>query len=258
MSDQLIRITPLTTTALKVRTFITELHPYFKNLIILLTTIATIGFGLSTLTLLSIFFVDHIYELPFCFSNKCFIRFHDNFSSAFNIAKSTLDLMVLVATVGAIFVALLSYLSTLKSSYFTNHISHLTLFQSFFSEEIRKRDLLSISSFDPHRIYGLIYKGSRGGNMSISEDYFEFIDSINHAISNSNFKSFKATKGPFIYKDHQADMIRTLERIGFNLQFMPKKDFYEIETQILSLLNSISNSFCGGSPRTKIEKRLYR
>jgi hypothetical protein len=245
-------------TTLKVRTFISGLHPYFKNLIFLLTTIAAAGFGLSTLTLLSIFFVDKIYTLPICLSNKCFIRFYENFSSAFSIAKSTLDLMVLVATVGAIFVALLSYLSTLKSSYFTNHISHLTLFQSFFSEEIRKRDLLSISSFDPHRIYGLIYKGSRSGNMSTSEDYFEFIDSINNVISDSNFKSFKATKGPFIYKDHQAEMIRALEKIGFNLQFMPKKDFYEIETQIISLLNSVSNSFCGGSPRTTLEKRLYR
>nr|WP_250883646.1 MULTISPECIES: retron Ec48 family effector membrane protein [unclassified Pseudomonas] len=246
------------TTKFKIRAFISGLHPYFKNLIFLLTTIAVLGFGLSTLSLLSIFLADRIYSLPLCLSNKCFIRFYENFSSAFSIAKSTLDLMVLVATVGAIFVALLSYLSTLKSSYFTNHVSHLTLFQSFFSEEVRKRDLLSISSFDPHRIYGLIYKGSRNGNMSISEDYFEFINLVNHVISNSNFKSFKATKGPFIYKDHQAEMIRALEKIGFNLQFMPKKDFYEIETQIISLLNSISNSFCGGSTRTTLEKRLYR
>lgn len=166
--------------------------------------------------------------------------------------------MALVATVGAIFVALLSYLSTLTSSHFTNHISHLTLFQNFFSEEVRKRDLLNISSFDPHRIYGLIYADSRSGMMTVSESYFLFIDKLNEAINISNFRSFKATKGPFIYKEHQAEMIRVLDAIGFDLQFMPKKDFYEIETQIFSLLNTVSNSFCGGDPRTKLEKRLYR
>lgn len=149
-------------------------------------------------------------------------------------------------------------MSTLKSSYFTNHISHLSLFQSFFVEEVRKRDLLSISSFDPHKIYGLIYSNSRNGDMSLSETYFEFIGRVNKVISDSNFNSYKATKGPFIYKDHQAEMIRTLEGIGFNLQFMPKKDFYEIENQVLSLLDSISKSFCGGDVRTELERRIYR
>jgi len=233
-------------------------HPYFKYLIVLLASIAIIGFGIFLTVFVTIFFADQIYLLPFCFSNKCFVSLYEKYSSAFTIAKSTLDLIVLVATVGAIFVALLSYLSTLKSSHFTNHISHLSLFQSFFVEEVRKRDLLSISSFDPHKIYGLIYSNSRDGDMSLSETYFDFIDRVNKVISDSNFNSYKATKGPFIYKDHQAEMIRALEGIGFNLQFMPKKDFYEIETQVLSLLDSVSKSFCGGDVRTELERRMYR
>lgn len=233
-------------------------HPYFKCLIILLASISIIGFCVFLTVFVIIFFADQVYLLPFCFSNKCFVSLYEKYSSAFTIAKSTLDLIVLVATVGAIFVALLSYLSTLKSSHFTNHISHLSLFQSFFVEEVRKRDLLSISSFDPHKIYGLIYSNSREGDMSLSDAYFEFIGRVNKVISDSNFNSYKATKGPFIYKDHQAQMIRALEGIGFNLQFMPKKDFYEIETQVLSLLDSVSKSFCGGDVRTELERRMYR
>lgn len=243
---------------LGVRDAFSSQHPYFKYLIILLTSIATIGVFIFLTVFITIFFADQLYLLSFCFSNKCFINLYEKYSSAFTVAKSTLDLIVLVATVGAIFVALLSYLSTLKSSYFTNHISHLSLFQSFFVEEVRKRDLLSISSFDPHKIYGLIYSNSRGGDMSLSEAYFEFIGRVNKVISDSNFNSYRATKGPFIYKDHQAEMIRALEGIGFNLQFMPKKDFYEIETQVLSLLDSISKSFCGGDVRTELEHRMYR
>ncbi|MGY2224703.1 retron Ec48 family effector membrane protein [Pseudomonas gingeri] len=233
-------------------------HPYFKYLIVLLVSIATIGLGIFLTVFVTIFFADQIYLLPFCFSNKCFVSLYEKYSSAFTVAKSTLDLIVLVATVGAIFVALLSYLSALKSSHFTNHISHLSLFQSFFVEEVRKRDLLSMSSFDPHKIYGLIYSNSRDGDMSLSEAYFEFIERVNKVVSDSNFNSYKATKGPFIYKDHQAEMIRALESIGFNLQFMPKKDFYEIETQVLSLLDSVSKSFCGGDVRTALERRMYR
>lgn len=242
----------------KARTVFADLHPYFRYLIFLLASIGGAGFSLSFLMLIAIFFTDQLYQLPFCFSNKCFINFYDHYSSAFIIAKTTLDFIVVLATVGAIFVALLSYLSTLKSSYFTNHISHLALFQSFFVEEVRKRDLLSISSFDPHKIYGLIYSESRSGDMSLSQGYFNFIEMLNQVILDSNFRSFKASKGPFIYKDHQAKMISILDQIGFDLQFMPKKDFYEIETQILSLLDSVSNSFCGGNTQTKLEKRIYR
>ncbi|MCK6254938.1 retron Ec48 family effector membrane protein, partial [Pseudomonas fragi] len=121
------------------RIFFTGQHPYFKYLIILLSSIGGIGFSLFLVVFVVIFFADQLYLLPICFSNKCFINSYENYSSAFNIAKSTLDLIVLTATVGAIFVALLSYLSTLKSSCFTNHISHLTLFQDFFTEEVRKR-----------------------------------------------------------------------------------------------------------------------
>lgn len=234
------------------------LHPYLKCLIFLLLSIGVIGFLLFVLIFLIIFFVDEVYSLPLCFGNKCLINFYDYYLSAFNVARSTLDFIVLVATVGAIFVALLSYLSSLKTSHFTNHVAHLTLFQSFFVEEVKKRDMLALSSFDAHKIYGLIYAGSRKGDMSVSESYYEFIAVVNAVILESNFNSFKATKGPFIYKDHQAEMIRALDRIGFDLQFMPKKDFYEIETQVVSLINAISNSFCGGSNRAIILKRMYR
>ncbi len=94
--------------------------------------------------------------------------------------------------------------------------------------------------------------------MSVSESYFSLVRDINLVVLSSNFKAFKASKGPFIYKEHQASMIDALNKIGFDLQFMPKKDFYEIETQIFSLIDTISNSFCGGDSRLKLERRLYR
>lgn len=235
-----------------------RVHPYFKYLIYLLALIAGVGFLVSAVIAGSIVFADEIYRLPICFSNKCFLRFYEYFSSAFTVAKSTLDLIGVVATVGAIFVGLLSYLSALRSSHFTNHVSHLTLFQGFFVEEIRKRDLLALSSFDVHKIYGLIYGGSRSGDMSVSGAYFSFIGSVNAVIGESNFRSFKASKGPFIYKDHQSRMIDVLALIGFDLQFMPKKDFYEIELQVFSLIDAISNSFCGGDARAKLDARMYR
>ncbi len=235
-----------------------RVHPYFKYLIYFLAFIAGIGFSISAVITVSIVFADEIYKLPVCFSNKCFLRFYEYFSSAFTVAKSTLDLIGVVATVGAIFVGLLSYLSALRSSHFTNHVSHLTLFQQFFVEEIRKRDLLALSSFDVHKIYGLIYGGSRSGDMSISAAYFSFISSVNSVIGESNFRSFKASKGPFIYKEHQSRMIDVLTLIGFDLQFMPKKDFYEIELQVFSLIDAISNSFCGGDARAKLDARIYR
>lgn len=234
------------------------LHPYFRILTALLILVTLIGFFVAASLWVAIFFADAVYKLPVCFRNKCLEDFYAQFASSFAVAKSTFDLMVVVTTVGAMLVALMSYLSSLKSSQFTNHVSHLTLFQAFFVEEIKKRDLLSISSFDSHKIYGLIYSSSRGGDMSVSESYFSFVRKVNSVVLESNFKAFKASSGPFIYKEHQSNMIEVLREIGFDLQFMPKKDFYEIETQIFSLIGTISNSFCGGDARLILEQRLYR
>jgi len=53
-------------------------------------------------------------------------------------------------------------------------------------------------------------------------------------------------------------MIAVLKQLGFTLQHMPKKDFYEIETQVLSLLDSVNGSFCGSLEELVVHVRIYR
>ncbi|WP_448106424.1 retron Ec48 family effector membrane protein [Pseudomonas azerbaijanoccidentalis] len=240
------------------RGFWAGLNPSLKRLVFLLISIGAIGFALSICLFVLVGVAGGVFSLPFCFRDDCFILFFSKISSAVYLAKLTVDLIVFVATIGGIVVALLSYLSSMASSRFANHISHLTLFQAFFIEEVRKRDALVLSSFDIHKLYSMIYEGSRGGVMTVSSPYLLFIGSLNSVIAASNLKATKAFGGAFIYQEHQARMIAVLEQLGFTLQHMPKKDFYEIETQVLSLLDSVNGSFCGSLPELVVQVRIYR
>ncbi|MFS2091930.1 retron Ec48 family effector membrane protein [Pseudomonas sp. Pseusp11] len=234
------------------------LNPSLKRLVFLLISIGGIGFALSICLFVLVGVAGGVFSLPFCFRDDCFILFFSKISSAVYLTKLTVDLIVFVATIGGIVVALLSYLSSMASSRFANHISHLTLFQAFFVEEVKKRDALVLSSFDIHKLYSMIYEGSRSGVMTVSSSYISFVGSLNSVIAASNLKATKAYGGAFIYQEHQARMIAVLKQLGFSLQHMPKKDFYEIETQVLSLLDSVNGSFCGSLDELVVHVRIYR
>lgn len=237
---------------------VAEIHPYLLNLLKLLGLVAFLGFCLAVTIFVLAADADGLFEESICFSNKCFKRFYDMTGPSRAILGFTVDVLMLIGTVGAAVIALLNYLSGVDTARFTNHISHITLFQNYLHSEISKRDALSVSSFDSHRFYSMIFKGSKSGVMSVSSEYIGFIERLNKVISDSNAMAKKADGGSFRYLEHQERMRAVFGEFGFDLQFQPKKDFYEIESQLLSLVATVNESFCSLGAVGAISERLYR
>ncbi|PRB80540.1 hypothetical protein CQ007_12540 [Pseudomonas sp. MYb185] len=201
---------------------------------------------------------DDRLNYSFCLRNECLNNVADYYSAPIAIFGFFVDVLVLVATVGGILVALMSYLGSKDTSNFTNHISHLSLFQEFFVGEVNKRDRLSISSFDVYRVYFMVFPGSKDGDFVPGEDYSYFLTEVNNAINESNRKFTSGSIPPFSYQQHQTAMIDCFRMIGLSLQHVPKLDFFEIENQVLDLLETINKSFIGGHESLKVNERLYR
>lgn len=203
-----------------------------------------------------------IYHSPtinfgFCFNNECLERTIAAYSSSIKILQSLLITFTSMATIGGIFIALKSYINTYNSSILHNHISHFSLFKDFILGKLDKRDKLHISSFDIFKWYNLIYTQSKLGSMVISSQYTGVIDSINSAINSSNEQVSVASEGSFYYKKHQYKLIDVMEPLGVKLGTLPRNNFYDVETQLISLISVINDEFCSDDVIPKLNKRDY-
>jgi len=196
-------------------------------------------------------------DFVFCFNNGCLEQTIKSYSSSIKIIQSLLITFTSIATIGGIFLALKSYINAYNSSILHNHISHFSLFKDFILGEIGKRDKLSISSFDIFKWYNLIYAESKLGSMDISSEYTKAIYYINQAIDSSNEQVSRASKGSFIYKKHQYKLIDVVLPLGIELGTLPRNNFYEVETQLMSLISVVNDEFCGDAIIPKIKKRDY-
>ncbi|MGY2261511.1 retron Ec48 family effector membrane protein [Pseudomonas sp. SDO55104_S430] len=232
-------------------------YPTLGALIFTLGTVAFCGFSVSLVIFIKTGFSEAVFSKEFCFTNACVKDTLKVYSQPLLILKETLNLLVALATVGGIIVALLSYLNSVGATALSNHISHFSIFQSYLSNEISKRDRLSASSIDTFLWYNAIFFKSRSGLTTVSPDYVLLVNLINDEIKKSNSQSEKVVDGSFRYRPHQERIIQCLKNIGIVLTHQPRNEFYEIEDQIFSLIITVNKSFCYSDIVPTIIKRKY-
>lgn len=218
-----------------------------RSLIILGFTLALvliIGLGLAAAIAIATIYDEKLHLLSVCLNSNCVNRLAKSIEAALATAKATLDFGVAIATIGGIFVALLSYLSTASNAALTNHIEHLKVFTEYIEAELEKRDRLSRSNFDLLLLYEKIFSQSRNGKTTVSEGYKNFLIALNTIITESNERCSVGTPGGFSYKDHQRRVREHLIQVGITVYTAPRNDYFEMENQLFSLLHRISQSFC--------------
>ncbi|WP_315531635.1 retron Ec48 family effector membrane protein [Delftia acidovorans] len=231
-----------------------------SSLIILgitLFSILIIGMGLSAIIATITIIDKQLYLNELCFSSDCARFFTKTIEPAISIAKATLDFGVAVATMGGIFVALLSYFNTSSNAALTNHIEHLKVFTEYIEAEIEKRDRLSRSHFDILLLYGKIFSLSRVGKTTVSDDYRQFLVSLNKIIAESNERCSIGTPGGFSYKEHQRRIREHMVEVGVTVYTAPRNDYFETEKQLLSLFHRLSQSFCHAGELPNICNQKY-
>lgn len=224
-------------------TWYSDLPLPVRRLFLIVSSIFLCGLFFSFLIIISTIISSQMYLRNFCLSNNCIDNFFKDVSSVGDIMSGAVSLCVAIATIGGIFVALMNYIASQKNFAFNNHIEHLKVFCDYMDLEISKRDRLSKKSFDYLVFYGLIFEKSRDGSSEVSEKFSKFIDDLNYIIDRSNSICDAKDQG-FDYKKHQRYMRDHFGSIGISIYFAPRVDYFDMERQLLSLVNRVAQSFC--------------
>jgi hypothetical protein len=222
-----------------------------------LTAVIIVGLALAAAIAAITIQQKQLYSNPLCLTSECVKRFTETIEPALAVAKGTIDLGVAIATIGGIFVALLSYLSSANNAALTNHIEHLKVFTEYIDSEIEKRDRLSRALFDTLFLYGKIFSQSRSGRTTVSEDYRVFLVELKRIIEESNERCVVGTPGGFSYNEHQRRVRDHMAKIGITVFSAPRNDYFEMESQLLSLLHRLSQSFCPPGTLPELPARKY-
>lgn len=193
----------------------------------------------------------------FCFSNECYLDFYNGFEAAFLLGASLIKFILGLATVGGILVALLSYVSTQDANALSNHLSHFSVFQNYVKSEIDRRPLVSLSSVDILKWYNFIFSESRSGVTTVSDEYVDFVKSLNKKIYYSNRQALYAENGSFRYVPHQSRIIEALSPIGINIDRAPRNHFFEAEQDMFSVIRAVNSEFCFGRWLPEITESRY-
>lgn len=217
-----------------------------------------IGTAFAAITLGITFSHEKLYLKELCFHNKCISNWLEFNSSTFKILGATGTLIAGLVTIGGILVAIASYQNSVKTSDFTNHLSHITIFTTYIHNEIDKRSRLAKSEIDTLKWYNYIYTSAETGIFEISENYKTLIQQIDSQIIESNQIYSEANPEIFSYKKHQTKTIEIMANIGISMHRLPRLDFYEAEGQILDLISTVNQSFCRRVAWEKFKERSYK
>jgi hypothetical protein len=224
----------------------------------ILFVLAFLGYGACLWAFYETLSSHHMFQQHFCLLDSCVTEWSEKMEGPLSIGKATSDLLVAFATVGGVLVALQTYLFGVRNSAFTNHLGHVASFQSYLLAEIGKRPRINSSSIDTFFLYNFIFPYSRTGKMRVSDEYQKSVEKINNCILQSNGLAGVGQAADFRYVPHQGRMIDVLKLLGITIQRQPRNDFFEIEDQILSLVDSLNNSFCFSKALEILSKRHYR
>jgi len=241
--------------------FIAGMRNHPRSLVCLgmvLVSVLAIGLGLAIIIAIATINEKELYRHAICFNGECVKLLAAAIEPALGTAKATLDFGVAIATMGGIFVALLSYFSSASNAALTNHIEHLKVFTEYIEAELQKRDRLARSHFDTLFLYGKIFNQSRSGKTTVSDEYRSFLVELNTIINESNERCSVGTPGGFSYKDHQRRVRDHMIQIGVTVYTAPRNDYFEMENQLFSLLHRLSQSFCSSGVLPDVSPQTYR
>ena len=215
--------------------------------LVLLLTIAP-----TLLYIGSVFYSDPTYKTSICFSPDCFERFVEPLKKSAELIDFIIKIIVSVVTVAGVYYALLNYITSSAAARTNVHLLHLNTFRDYILNVSSKDTLIDIKSINILKWYNLAFPKSNEGLLVVGEDYVNLIKKFSEVIvvSNSKFDGTNAIK--YSYKEHQTAVISQIKLIGFNIQRLPKNDFFEVENALISLINNVNSELCRSTPRLPV------
>ncbi|EDM67836.1 hypothetical protein PE36_17765 [Moritella sp. PE36] len=196
-----------------------------------------------------------LFSQNICFTYQCIDSFFSELTNVISFVDFALKVLVSSVTIFGIYHALNNYLSSIDASRSNIHLTHLNTFKDYLISEVSSHDRLNIKSFNFFKWYNIAFPLSRNGKLDIGVDYENWINELNAEIKISNDLVQGVTASGYDYKKHQGRMIKVMKKVGINCPRLHRNDFYELEGEVMQLINKVNMEFCFLDK--KIFKRHY-
>lgn len=193
-----------------------------------------------------------------CWSTQCIEFSAKKHLGAFSWYSSWLATLYNITTIFGVAVAVLTYYKTKQSQAISNHFSNVDLFKTYISEEIAKKEWLSIASFDLMVWYLKIYPNSKLGDMDCSQEYVDLIHDLVKRLSESNSGIYNDKKTGYQFASHQKSVKHIYRKIGISIKETNRLSFFEIEGEILDLIVKVNKTFPSHQEFRKFPVRAYK
>ncbi|WP_100638356.1 retron Ec48 family effector membrane protein [Marinobacter salexigens] len=205
-------------------------------------TIAFITFVFSVLSYWQTLSNSSLSFEDFCLASQCVLNFEKTFSGTIKIMQFGAAVAWIFVFVSGVYIALKNYLTSVRSTALSGHISHLSMFKEYLEGEVVKFGMLKLKEIDVYKWYGFAFPNSSKGDISVSKKYLYAVSEILSVIEETNL-SIKSPKGGYGYRKHQDRVKRALAPFGIDMPYLPKNNFNDVEIQIFNLIDSVNHTF---------------
>ncbi|EGQ9819862.1 retron Ec48 family effector membrane protein [Vibrio parahaemolyticus] len=216
---------------------------------------------ITVVTIISVIYTGYknaYFELSFCIDDTCLSRAKSYYGNIIAFYTGSVEVLAAIATSLGIIVAAKTFKNTADTNAFNSHISHFKTFSDYLSFEVSKKDKVKLSAINVFDWFNLIFEDSISGSIDVSDNYFKALKDIENEIEKTNKKATTASNGPFRHAEHQQRMRPVFKALGIEIEHYPKNDYWIIEDELISLIDSINQAFCQRPKRVgKICSRKY-
>lgn len=197
------------------------------------------------------------FQRDICIEKSCIKNFLDFIELSTAAFSTTLSLTITAFTVLGIYFAVLNYISTAKTNAISNHLLNINTFKDYLNDELKRKERIKKDSIDTFKWYNLVFPYSKNGQLTPGYKYETLLKTINDCINHSNEEYSSSSTPSFEYKPHQRRIIDAMSAIGIKIEFMPRNDFKEAEKEIIDLINTTNQEFCGDQSLQKLSEPKY-
>lgn len=183
---------------------------------------------------------ENISYLP-CFTEDCLKTFVALFPNLIALTEWFLSALAVILAAFGLMVSWKSFQESKKNSVFNNHISNLRYFEDFLQKQLNIRKCIDPKSLDVYKFYNFIFPESINGFFSTSEQYASTTRTLKIFLINQS-NGAKRSKS-FDCRNHQSKLIKQFEKFGITLISLDKADFFKVEDEVISLIDSVTKTF---------------
>lgn len=182
-----------------------------------------------------------------CLTETCLSDFSNSFKVTLSIFPVVANVLVFCVAIFGVLFAYQQYDLSKLSFKFSNHIVNMGHFNAILKSYLESCSYIRMADVNINSLYSLVYPESKTGNFAKFALYLDKVVLFRkYLIEKSN--GSKDKKVPYIsskksFLNHRSNLKEHLKGFGISLGNISESDLYEIETEVLGFIDSITLNF---------------